>query len=196
MKGLRVLVADDDEAVRATLVELCKSLGHDVVAEARDGADALALARTASPELVLLDIQMPTMTGIEVAKAVAEQQEVPVLIVTAYADEGLMREAAQSGAFSYILKPVSRERLAAATSTALARFADLQMLKGEVGDLKQSLEERKLIERAKGILMRDMRVKEQEAYSWLKRASSHHNLRIGEVARRVVSLEMNKANAR
>jgi len=192
VKGLRVLVADDEDAVRATLVELCKSLGHEVVAEARDGKEALELADSASPELVLLDIQMPSMTGFEVARAVAERRAVPVLIVTAFADEDLMREAARSGAFSYLLKPVSRERLAAAVSTAVARFADLQALKGEVGDLKQSLEDRKLIERAKGILMRDMGVKEQEAFSWLKRASSHHNLKIGEVARRLVSLETNK----
>lgn len=193
MKGLRVLVADDEDAVRAILVELCQSLGHEVVAEARDGAEALALAETAMPELVLLDIQMPSMTGIEVAKALAEKRDVPVLIVTAYADDALMREAARSGAFSYILKPVSRERLAAAVSTSIARFADLQSLKSEVDGLKHSLEERKLIERAKGILMRDMGVKEQEAYAWLKRASSHHNLKIGEVARRVVALELNRA---
>lgn len=192
MKGLRVLVADDEDVVRATLVELCKSLGLEVVAEARDGKEALDLVGVVAPELVLLDIQMPSMTGLEVAKAVAEQGDVPVLIVTAFADEYLMREAARSGAFSYILKPVSRERLAAAASTALARFADLQMLKSEVGDLKQSLEERKLVERAKGILMRDMGVKEQEAYAWLKRASSHHNMKLGEVARRVVSLETTK----
>lgn len=192
MKGLRVLVADDEDAVRATLVELCRSLGHEVVAEARDGEEAVALVASTSPELALLDIQMPHMNGLEAARAVAESQEVPVLIVTAFADEALMREAARSGAFSYVLKPVSRERLAAAITTAMARFADVQMLRGEVGNLKQSLEERKLIERAKGILMRDMGVKEQEAYSWLKRASSHHNLKIGEVARRVVTLEMTK----
>jgi AmiR/NasT family two-component response regulator len=193
VNGLRVLVADDDDAVRATLVELCKSLGHEVVAEARDGREALDLIESTAPELVLLDIQMPQISGLEAAKLVAEKREVPVLIVTAFADESLMREAARSGAFSYIVKPVSRERLAAAVSTAVARFEDLQKLRGEVGDLKQSLEERKLIERAKGILMRDMGVKEQEAYSWLKRASSHHNLRIGEVARRVVTLETSKA---
>ena len=192
MKGLRVLVADDEDAVRLTLAELCRSLGHEVVAEARDGNQALELAETMAPDLVLLDIKMPGLTGLEVARAVTERRGVPVLIVTAHADEELMHEAARSGAFSYLLKPVNRERLAAAASTAIARFSDLQSLKGEVGDLKQSLEDRKLVERAKGILMRDMNVKEQEAYSWLKRTSSHHNLKIAEIARRVVALETNK----
>jgi two-component system, response regulator PdtaR len=192
VKGLRVLVADDEDAVRLTLTELCRSLGHEVVAEARDGEQALKLSETMAPDLVLLDIKMPGLTGLEVARAVTERRGVPVLIVTAHADEELMHEAARSGAFSYLLKPVNRERLAAAASTAIARFSDLQSLKGEVGDLKQSLEERKLVERAKGILMRDMNVKEQEAYSWLKRTSSHHNLKIAEIARRVVALEMNK----
>ncbi len=192
MRGLRVLVADDDPAVRATLTELCAHIGYDVVAEACDGPEALSRAAEHHPDLLLLDIQMPGLSGLEVARAALRERDVPVLIITAHADESLMSEAARSGAFSYLLKPVSRERLAAAVSTAMARFEDLQSLKEEVGDLKQSLEERKLIERAKGILMRDMGVKEQEAYSWLKRTSSHHNTRIAEVARRVVSLELNR----
>jgi response regulator NasT len=185
-------VADDDASVRATLSELCTRIGYEVVAEACDGTEALERAADSHPDMLLLDIQMPGMTGLEVAREAIREREVPVLIITAHADDALISEAAKCGAFSYLLKPVSRERLAAAVSTAMARFCDMQSLKEEVGDLKQSLEERKLIERAKGILMRDMGVKEQEAYSWLKRTSSHHNTRIAEVARRVVALEMNR----
>lgn len=191
MKGLRVLVAEDDDAVRMTLVEQCKTLGYDVVAEARDGAEAVTLTGTCAPDMLLLDIQMPEKTGLEVAREVIQNRDIPVLIITAHADQGLIEEAARCGAFSYMIKPVSRERLAAAASTALARYTDMQNLKEEVGDLKQSLEDRKLIEHAKGILIRDMGVKEQEAYFWLKRTSSHHNTKIAEVARRVVALELN-----
>jgi AmiR/NasT family two-component response regulator len=192
MKRLRVLIADDESAVREMLAEMCRALGHVVVGEARDGREALQLADDVLPDLVLLDIKMPEMDGIEASRMISQKWNVPVLIVTAYADDQLMRQAAESGAFNYIIKPLTKERLAAAISMALARFTDLQGLKEEVGDLKQSLEDRRLIERAKGILMRDMRVGEQEAFAWLKRTSSHHNTRLGEVARRVVSLELNK----
>jgi response regulator NasT len=105
-----------------------------------------------------------------------------------------MEQAAEVGVFSYLLKPVTLQRLAAAISTARARFFDLQMLRSEVGDLQSALEARKLVERAKGILMRDLRVGEQEAYRWLKRTSSHHNQKLAEVARRIVALEQRPAH--
>jgi response regulator NasT len=129
------------------------------------------------------------MNGIEAAKAISAERLVPIIIVTAHAEQQLMEEAAEVGVFSYLLKPITSQRLAAAISTARARFADLQLLRTEVGDLKGALEARKLIERAKGILMRDMKVGEQEAYRWLKRTSSHHNQKLAEIARRIVALE-------
>jgi AmiR/NasT family two-component response regulator len=189
VESLRILVADDDDAVRTALARLSESLGHRVVAEARDGVEAVELAARTSPNLVLLDIRMPRMDGLEAAREMTEREALPIVIVTAHTDEDLMQQAAEVGAFSYLVKPITGDRLAAAISTARARFADLELLKAEVGGLKEALEARKLIERAKGIIMRDMGVGEQEAYRWLKRTSSHSNQKIAQVARRIVALE-------
>ncbi|MGD0111184.1 MAG: response regulator [Armatimonadota bacterium] len=194
MESLRVLIADDEEAIRAVLVQLSQALSHQVVGQAHDGQEAVALARTTDPDMILLDIRMPHMDGLEAARAITSEKLVPIIIVTAHADQALMEQAAEVGVFSYLLKPVTLQRLAAAISTARARFFDLQMLRSEVGDLQSALEARKLVERAKGILMRDLRVGEQEAYRWLKRTSSHHNQKLAEVARRIVALEQRPAH--
>jgi response regulator NasT len=194
VESLRVLIADDEEPIRAVLVQLAQSLSHQVVGQARDGHEAVALARTTNPDIILLDIRMPHMDGLEAARAITGEKLVPIIIITAHADQTLMERAAEVGVFSYLLKPITLQRLAAAISTARARFADLQMLRSEVGDLQSALEARKLVERAKGILMRDLRVGEQEAYRWLKRTSSHHNQKLAEVARRIVALEQRPAH--
>jgi len=186
---LRVLVADDEEAVRSALVELLESLNHQVVGEAHDGHEAVALARTADPDVILLDIRMPRMDGLEAARAISTEKLVPIIIVTAHADQDLMEKAVEAGVFAYLIKPITMQRLAAAIATGRARFSDMQLLRAEVGDLKGALEARKLVERAKGIIMRDLRVGEQEAYRWLKRTSSHSNQKLAEVARRIVALE-------
>jgi response regulator NasT len=191
MKRMRVLIADDEEAVRSVIAAMCQSLGHIVVGVARDGTEALALLEETRPDLALLDIKMPEPNGIEVARVISQRQNIPVLIVTAFADDNLMRQAAESGVFSYLLKPLTRDRLAEAISTVSASFTKIQKMQEEIDDLKQSLEERKLIERAKGILMRDMKVGEQEAFSWLKRTSSHSNTKLVDVARRLIALETN-----
>lgn len=189
MDSLRLLVADDDKAVRGTIAEMSRSLGHEVVAEATDGTEAVEMAHLNTPDLLLLDIRMPGMSGLEAAQAILERTLVPIVIITAHTDNDFIRRAAEIGAFSYLVKPVTCERLSAAIATAQARFADLQLLRGEVGDLKYALEGRKLIERAKGIVMRDLGVDEQEAYRWLKRTSSRSNRKVAEVARRIVALE-------
>lgn len=189
VKPLRVLVADDEEAVRVMLAGMCEALGYQVVGQAEDGRKAVMLAESTTPDLVILDIRMPHMDGLEAARAIAERAFLPIVIVTAHTDGDLIEEAAAAGVFSYLVKPITGERLAAAIATARARFADLVRLRGEVGDLETALEARKLIERAKGVLMRDMGVGEQEAYRWLKRASSHHNQRLIDVARRIVALD-------
>jgi response regulator NasT len=189
MGRLRVLVAEDDPSVRAVLVEMVEALGHEVVAQAQDGQEAVELAARSSPDLALLDIRMPRMDGLAAAQAIMQHHLLPTLIITAHAEESLINQAAQSGAFAYLLKPVSQERLAAAISTACARFRDQELLRDEVGSLRCNLEDRKLIERAKGILMRDLGVSEPEAYRWLKLTSSRSNDKIAEVARRIVALD-------
>ncbi|UCC69247.1 MAG: response regulator [Armatimonadota bacterium] len=189
MASLQLLVAEDDEAVRRALVHMLESLGHEVVAQACDGREAVRLARLRSPDLLLLDIRMPHMDGLEAAKAITEDQLLPIVIITAHTDQGLIQQASEVGAFSYLVKPVTQERLAAAIATAQARFSDLQVLRDEVGDLQHALESRKLVERAKGIIMRDMGVGEQDAYRWLRLTSSRSNQKLADVARRIVALD-------
>jgi len=187
--ALRLLVAEDDDAVRTALVHMLEALGHQVVAEAHDGQEAIRLAKLAGPDLMLLDIRMPNVDGLEAARTITEDQLLPIVIITAHTDQTLIQQASEVGAFSYLVKPVTRERLAAAIATAQARFSDLQLLRDEVGDLQRALESRKLVERAKGIIMRDMQVGEQEAYRWLRLTSSRSNQKLAEVARRIVALD-------
>jgi len=189
VERLRLLVAEDEEAVRKALVRMAESLGHQVVAEARDGREAVEMAGLTGPDLVLLDIRMPELDGLEAARVILEKDSVPIVIVTGHTEQSLINDAAQVGVFSYLVKPITCERLAAAMATAQARFSDVKVLQGEVGDLKRSLDARKLIERAKGIVMRDMKVGEQEAYRWLKRTSSRSNEKVAEIARRIVALD-------
>ncbi len=189
MGTLRLLVADDEEAVLTAIVRMSESLGHEVVAQARDGREAVDMAGRTRPDLVLLDIRMPQLTGLEAARSILGEHPVPIVIITGHTDQSLIEDAAEAGVFSYLVKPITRERLAAAIATAQARFRDLQSLRGKVGDLKDSLDGRKLVERAKGIIMRDMNVGEQEAYRWLQRTSSRSNTKLVEVARRIVALE-------
>lgn len=196
MERLRLLIADDEEVARRAIAELCASLGHEVVAEARSGRETIELAQVTNPDLLLLDINMPGLTGLEAASDILERGAVPIVIITGHTDESLITDAARIGVFSYLVKPITRERLSAAILTAQARFNDMAELRDEVGGLKRSLEDRKLVERAKGIIMRDMKVGEQEAYRWLKRTSSQSNQRIAEVARRLVALEAQPAGSR
>ena len=190
MERLRLLIADDEPAVRKALVRMSESLGHEVVAQAGDGREAVSMAGLARPDLLLLDIRMPNLSGLEAAKAILERAAIPIVIVTGHTQQSLIDDAARAGVYSYLVKPITRERLAAAIATAQARFDEMQLLRGEVGDLKDSLDARKLVERAKGIIMRDMGVGEQEAYRWLKRTSSRSNQKIAEVARRIVALDV------
>jgi len=195
VERLRLLIADDEEVVRRTLVEMCESLGHQVIAQAGNGQEAVEMASLSDPDLVLLDIKMPVMGGLEAARTILEHSSVPIVIVTGHTDSGLISDAARVGVFSYLVKPITAERLLAAIATAQARFGDLQGLRGEVGDLKRSLDDRKLVERAKGVIMRDMKVGEQEAYRWLKRTSSQSNRKIADVARSIVALECRRAES-
>jgi response regulator NasT len=189
VERLRLLVADDEASARLALVRLSESLGHEVVAKACDGREAVEMAELTAPDLLLLDIAMPNMDGLAAAEAILERDQIPVVIVTGHTGQHLIKRAADCGVFSYLVKPVTRERLAAAISTARARFSDMQGLRHEVGGLKDALEARKLVERAKGVLMRDLGVGEQEAYRWLKRSSSQSNRRVSEIARDIVALE-------
>ena len=184
----KILVVDDEVNQGMLYEQELEDIGYEVDV-ANSGPAALEMVSKGGYNLVVLDIGMPVMDGIEAARAISEKQVLPIIIITAHTDEKLMKQAADAGVFGYLLKPATRERPAAAISTARARFSDVCLLKGEVGDLREALDARKLIERAKGILMRDMGVGEQEAYRLMKRSSSHCTQKLAEIARRLVALD-------
>jgi two-component system, response regulator PdtaR len=177
MKRLRILVADDESIIRMGLRTMLTSLGHEVLL-ASNGRDALQLVRTQTPDLALLDIQMPLTDGLEAAKVIARKHPMPILILTAYSEPDLIERAAQLPIQGYLVKPVSERDLAAAIQVAVARFEDSQASAREITELRENLEARKLVDRAKGILMQGG-MSESEAYLTIQRRAreSHQTMR-------------------
>lgn len=163
MDSLRILIADDESIRLLSLREQLHALGHQVVAEASTGADAVMLAATTEPDLAIMDIKMPVMDGIEAAERITRTHPIPIILLTAYNETQLVERAAQANISAYLMKPVAEEDLLPAIALALARFREFKALHQEVADLREALEARKLIERAKGILMRRLNLTEDEA---------------------------------
>src|SRR5215210_7781840 len=149
----RILIADDESLIRLDLREMLTSLGYDVVAEAGDGHTALDLARKLRPDLVIMDIKMPDVDGIAAAENLTRERIAPVVLLTAYSDQGLVDRAKEAGVVGYVVKPFRQTELMPVIELSLARFAEFRALERDVGDLKEALETRKVIERAKGVLM-------------------------------------------
>ncbi|MBI2200886.1 MAG: response regulator, partial [Armatimonadetes bacterium] len=155
-KTLRILIADDEAVIRLGLRAMLEAQGFRVVGEAADGTRAVDLVSKLKPDLVFLDIKMPGMDGLQAATRLMGERAVPVVILTAYSDREFVDAAKDSGVLAYLVKPVRESDLRPAIEVAMARFREIQTLRGEVGDLEDILESRKLIERAKGILMRKL----------------------------------------
>ena len=189
MEKLRVLVAEDEKAIAMGLRAQLKSLGHEVIAEAANGRQAVALARKLKPDLAVLDIKMPEMDGIEAAQAITAEQPIPIILLTAYKEEQLAQRAAQAGIYAYLVKPISRDDLLPAILLARARFEEFQQLEKEISDLKEALEARKLIERAKGILMERRQLTEAEAFRRLQMMSQNQHMKLADVARAIITSE-------
>jgi response regulator NasT len=182
-----VLVAEDDPLVARGLVERLGSLGHEPVGPARDGVQAVLLARETSPDLYLFDVEMPALDGLEAAKQLAvDGLRRPVVIVTGVDDPGLIERSIASGVSAYLTKPVDTRELQAALALAEARHAEFEALEAEVDRAQQALEDRKLVERAKGLLMSALNLSEQDAFRRLQRTARERNLRLVEVARTIV----------
>jgi response regulator NasT len=160
-----------------------------VVAEAPNGEEAVALAEIARPDLAILDIRMPGMDGIEAAERITQSRPIPIILLTAYSDEQLVARAAQTSISAYLMKPVAEDDLLPAISLALARFRQFQALQQEVTDLKDALESRKVVERAKGILMRRLDLSEEEAFRRLQKQSQDTNRRLAEVAQALITAD-------
>jgi len=183
---LRILIGDDESIRLMSLRKQLQTLGHQVVAEASNGAEAVALAAATRPDLAILDIKMPGEDGIEAAQEITRGRPIPIILLTAYNETELVERAAQANISAYLMKPVAEEDLLPAITLALIRFRQFEALRREVSDLREALEARKVIERAKGILMRRLSLSEEEAFRRLQRQSQDGNRRLAQVAEAII----------
>jgi len=184
---LRILIADDEAIRLLTLRTQLRSLGFEVVAEAQDGEEAVRLAREREPDLAILDIKMPRLDGISAARQIVQERPIPIILLTAYSELELVERATEAGVFAYLIKPVTEEELLPAILLARKRFEEFRVLHSEVEDLRQALEARKLIERAKGILMKRLGISEQEAFRRMQVQSQKENRKLVEIARAIIT---------
>jgi AmiR/NasT family two-component response regulator len=180
--GARVVIADDDPIIRMDLREMLTDLNYQVVGEAADGRNALGLARDLRPELVIMDIRMPEMDGIEAAKLLTQESIAPVLLLTAYSEPELVQRAMQAGVVGYLVKPFREAQLGPAIEVTLGRFREFQTVQKELGDLKEALEARKVIDRAKGFLMDRFGLSEADAFRRIQKRSMDTRKTMREVA--------------
>jgi two-component system, response regulator PdtaR len=167
----RILVAEDETIIRLDLKELLEQAGFEVCAEARDGEEAVALAASERPDLAVLDVKMPRLDGIEAAKRILAERPIPIVMLTAYGQEDLVARAVEAGVFGYLVKPFREDDLLPAIHAARARHAELEALRAEAESLAEALATRKVVERAKGLLMERDGLSEQDAFARLRRAS-------------------------
>jgi AmiR/NasT family two-component response regulator len=186
MRSLRVLIADDESIRLLSLAAQLSALGHRVVAEASQGDEAVQLAEEHRPDLAILDIKMPVMDGIEAAERITQQRPIPIILLTAYSEAQLVERAARANISAYLMKPVAEDDLLPAIALALARFKEFESLHREVADLRDALDARKVVEKAKGILMRRLDLSEDEAFRRLQKQSQDTNRKLAEVAEAIV----------
>ncbi|MBX6363697.1 MAG: response regulator [Gemmatimonadetes bacterium] len=185
-ESLRVLIADDEALHNLALTSQLETLGHTVVATATNGREAVQLAREVRPDLAFLDIRMPTMTGPEAAAEITADRPIPIIILSAYSDSRTVEEATRAPIFHYLVKPVDPDDLAPAIAVARARFDEWIDARRQRDQLEVKLEERKIIERAKGLLMDTRGLSEREAYRFLQKTSQDKNTPMVELARKIL----------
>jgi two-component system, response regulator PdtaR len=168
---MRILVAEDETIIRLDLRRLLEGAGYDVCAEARDGVEAVELAREHEPDLAIVDVKMPRLDGVETARRIIDERPIPIVVLSAYAEDALVLRAAEAGVFGYLMKPFREDSLKPAIRTAQARHEQLVALREEAESLSEALAARKAIERAKGLLMAKDGLSEDEAFKRLRRAS-------------------------
>jgi response regulator NasT len=188
-QGLRVILAEDESAVAASVAEQLRALGHHVVGEAGTGDAAVRLAAEQRPDVIVMDIRMPDCDGIEAARRIAECSPIPVVFLSGHFDEELLAGVTAAGGLAYLLKPATSEQLQAALELAHTRFADIRDLKEHIARLNRALEVRKLVARAKGILMQRHGITEHDAHRRMQQEASRSNLKLVELARAIVSAE-------
>jgi response regulator NasT len=187
--AIRILIAEDNDLVSLTLEEQLKGLGYDVIGIARSGAEAVNLAGRLKPDLIMMDIRMPEMEGTEAAARIRDAMPTPIIMLTAYADKETIKKAEAAGALAYLVKPVNENELPPAINIAMARFKELQSLRSQVNELEDSLEARKLIERAKGILMQRLGLNERDAYERLRQRARDKRAKMKDIAQAIIEAE-------
>jgi len=184
-RAARILVAEDEALIRLDLVEMLTEAGYEVVAQATNGVEAIALAKEFKPDLAILDVKMPELDGISAAQEIIEIS--PVLMLTAFSQKELVERARDAGVMAYVVKPFSINDLTPAIEIAMSRHLQMRSLKEEVADLHERLETRKIVDRAKGILMAAMNLSEPDAFSWIQRAAMDRRISMKAVAEAVIS---------
>lgn len=192
MRKLRILIADDEALIRLDLREMLTDVGHEIVGEAANGEEAVKLARQLRPDFILMDVKMPIMDGITAAKQIAGEDIAPILLLTAYSQQDIVEKASEAGVIAYLVKPVREEQLFPAMEIAVTRFAELKKLSSELENLKESLETRKLLDRAKGILMTAHGMTEQEAYRKMQQFSMAKRITLKELAESIIAAAAKK----
>ena len=186
MESLRIVIADDEPIIRLDLRKTLENMGHQVVGEAGDGAKAIEVAREMKPDIVILDIKMPELDGIDGAKVITTEGIAPVLLLTAYSQKDLVDRAKDAGVFAYLVKPFKEADLLPAMEIAISRYEEFVELENEVSDLENKLDTRKAVDRAKGILMDQYGLKEQEAFRRIQVQSMNTRKSMREIAEAII----------
>ena len=184
-EALRVVVVEDEALIRMDVVATLEEAGFEIVGEGADGEEAISLAKEHEPDLVVMDIKMPKLDGISAAEKIAELK-IPVVLLTAFSQTDLVSRAAEAGALAYVTKPFKPADLLPAIQIALARHEELLSLESEIADLSDRLETRKMMDRAKGLLMTQMKLSEPDAFRWIQKASMDRRLSMAQVAKAVI----------
>jgi len=184
--GLKVLVVEDEALIRMDLAEMLTEEGYVVAGEAGDGEQAVKLARRLHPDLVIMDIKMPKVDGIAAAASIVEERIAPVVMLTAFSQRDLIEQARDAGVMAYLVKPFARHELVPAIELAVSRFAEKRALEDEVATLSERLETRKVVDRAKGLLMTRQQMTEPEAFRWIQRTAMDRRTTMKAVAEAVV----------
>lgn len=186
MERTRVIIADDESLIRMDLREMLTNLGYLVVGEAGDGRSAVNLARELRPDIVVMDVKMPDMDGIEAARILTEERLAPVLLLSAYSQQELVQRARQAGVAGYLVKPFRESDLTPAIEVVLARFSEFRAMEREVADLQDALETRKMVDRAKGILMDTQGLNENDAFRRIQKMSMNNRKSMRSVAEAII----------
>lgn len=186
MSQIRAVIADDETIIRMDLKLLLEELGHVVVGEAADGQKALELTRMLKPDVVIMDIKMPIMDGLDAAKVIFEEKISPVVLLTAYSQKDLIERAKEAGVFGYMVKPFQESELMPAIEIAITKFLELSELESTIGGLEEKLETRKIVDRAKGIIMDKYKMNEAEAFRRIQQQSMNQRRSMKEIADAII----------